>query len=98
MTGVRLQDRFVFGLLIGALIGYLASRRRELRSLVNRRRAAKHEIQDLTREQLYERAQAAEIPGRSTMNKDELREAVEEAEQSLRAGIAESARSWSEPT
>ncbi len=80
MTGVRLQDRFVFGLLLGALIGYLASRGRELLSLVNRRRAAKHQIQDLTREQLYERAQAAEISGRSTMNKDELRAAVEEAE------------------
>ena len=82
---------------MGALIGYLASRRRELRSLVNRRRAAKHEIQDLTREQLYERAQAADIPGRSTMNKDELRKAVEEAEQSFGAGIAESVRSSSEP-
>jgi DNA end-binding protein Ku len=74
--------RFLVGLVIGAVIGYVVAGRRELLTLVDYRRRAGSKDQDLTREQLYERAQAADIPGRSTMNKEELREAVEEADRS----------------
>jgi hypothetical protein len=74
--------KFLVGLVIGAVIGYVVAGRRELLTLVDHRRRASGKNQDLTREQLYERAQAADIPGRSTMNKEELRVAVEEADHS----------------
>ena len=35
------------------------------------------ELRDLTRDELYERAQAAGIPGRSGMSKDQLIDALE---------------------
>lgn len=35
------------------------------------------DIDDLTKEELYQRAQERDIPGRSQMNKDELKEALE---------------------
>lgn len=34
------------------------------------------ELEDATKEELYEEAQKQDIPGRSTMSKDELAEAV----------------------
>ena len=65
------------GLLVGLIVGYLVGRReKELRSLVARRRAAASISTELTKAELYERAQVAEIPGRSSMTKDELIEAV----------------------
>ena len=65
------------GLLVGLIVGYLVGRReKELRSLAARRRAATSISAEPTKAELYERAQAAEIPGRSTMTKDELRDAL----------------------
>jgi len=40
------------------------------------RRAAAAKLEDLTQDELYARAQAEEIPGRSEMSKDELVEAL----------------------
>lgn len=38
---------------------------------------SKKNVDDLTKEELYEEAQAKDIPGRSEMSKEELAEAVE---------------------
>lgn len=40
------------------------------------RTAVEHDIIDLTKDELYRRAQEADIPGRSSMNKEELAEAL----------------------
>jgi hypothetical protein len=77
--------RFLVGLVIGAAIGYGIAARGGVRGLLDRGRPAGDAEQEPTREQLYERAQAADIPGRSTMSKEELRVAVEEAERSASA-------------
>lgn len=45
-------------------------------------KAPEPEVDDSTKDELYERAQELDIEGRSTMNKAELQEAVE-AEESL---------------
>jgi hypothetical protein len=53
---------------------------RRFRNLLPSSAAARHgrpsSLQDLTRDELYARAQEAEIPGRSEMSKDELVEAL----------------------
>jgi hypothetical protein len=83
---------------IGVAIGYVLRGRDELQTLVNHRRATSSENEDLTREQLYERAQAADVPGRSSMNKEELRVAVDEAEGSSgAAGVETAGRSEDAP-
>ncbi len=40
--------------------------------------ADRRDLEELTKEELYERAQAADIPGRSSMSKDELIAALRE--------------------
>jgi hypothetical protein len=62
---------FLVGAILGAAIGALVRWRSTLISLPRRRRLGR-----LTKQQLYERAQEADIPGRSSMNKEELQEAV----------------------
>jgi hypothetical protein len=76
------MSRFVFGLLIGAVSGYLYATRlhlmtsasRQLRDLM--RRTAADELDSLSRDELYQRAQAEDVPGRSNMSKEELRDAL----------------------
>ena len=80
---------FFGGVVLGGVIGYLVGWRRELRTVVARRRAASREAEALTRAELYERAQAADIPGRSAMSKDELREALDAKTPSLGAEIVQ---------
>lgn len=43
------------------------------------RRRQQPQLEDLTKDELYERARAADIPGRSEMNKDELIRALRSA-------------------
>jgi hemerythrin superfamily protein len=43
-------------------------------------RAGRADVADLTRDELYERAKEADIPGRSGMTKDELAKAVQDAD------------------
>ena len=43
------------------------------------RRRVRPTLADLTKEELYHRAQEADIPGRGHMSKDELIKALEEA-------------------
>ena len=66
------------GLLLGLVIGYLLGWRRELATTLKRQRAARTELDTLSRDELYQRAQAEDLPGRSNMNKDELRDALDE--------------------
>ena len=62
--------------LVALILGYLAGRGEpQLRALAARRRTANQQA-DPTKAELYERAQAAGIPGRSSMTKDELRDAL----------------------
>ena len=77
--------RFVLGVASGAAVGFvIGARRNELRALARRRR-----VGAMSRHELYEQARAAEIPGRSKMTKDELRDAVEASQPSLGAEIIE---------
>lgn len=55
--------------LVGALAGAYASLFLSFRRL---RARAHSNLEGLTKEDLYKRAQAADIPGRSEMTKDEL--------------------------
>jgi DNA end-binding protein Ku len=71
------------GGVLGTAVALLFLRRRGAPAWVNgrisplRRRDAN--LQDLTRDELYERAQKADIPGRSEMTKDELIKALRAA-------------------
>ena len=77
--------KFLLGVVAGAAVGLvIGARRNELRALARRRR-----VDTLTRDELYEQARAAEIPGRSNMTKEELRDAVEASQPSLGAEIIE---------
>jgi hypothetical protein len=63
------------GLLLGLAAGYgLATRRELLRTL--RPQGSRSELDSLTRDELYKRAQAQDIPGRSSMSKEELHDAL----------------------
>ena len=68
----------IIGLLLGLVIGYLLGWRRELATTLKRQRTARTELDTLSRDELYKRAQAEDLPGRSNMNKDELRDALDE--------------------
>ena len=66
---VRGLGLFVAGVCLGAALASLALR---LRARATDRPEREPVLGDLTRDELYERAQAAEIPGRSGMSKDDL--------------------------
>jgi hypothetical protein len=66
----------LLGLLLGLVASYLLGRRRELAAALKERRDARTELGFLTRDELYKRAQAEDLPGRSTMSKDELQDAL----------------------
>ncbi len=68
--------RFVFGLLLGLVGGYLLGTRGEIISTLKSQRASRSELDSLSRDELYERAQAEDLAGRSSMNKEELRDAL----------------------
>jgi hypothetical protein len=69
---------------VSALIRTAPSRRQELTDIVNRVRPTDSSsgssrpaaLEDLTREELYARAQEADIPGRSEMSKEQLVDAL----------------------
>jgi hypothetical protein len=67
---------FVAGVWLGLGLAYLAVRLRGLRADATDRPGREPALADLTRDELYERAQAAEIPGRSGMSKDDLIDAL----------------------
>jgi hypothetical protein len=76
------MSRFILGLVVGGAAVYLVTWRTELLGKARQRRAAKVELDGLTKEQLYERAQKEDIPGRGSMSKDELRSALTESGES----------------
>jgi hypothetical protein len=59
------------GAALGLAAGVVATRLRP--------RAGVDSLEDLTKDELYERAKKADIPGRSDMNKDELVRALRAA-------------------
>jgi hypothetical protein len=69
---------------VSTLIATAPKRRQELTEMANRLRpthpssgaSGPASLEDLTREELYQRAQEADIPGRSEMSKQELVEAL----------------------
>lgn len=66
----------IIGLLLGLATGYLLGTRRELITTLKRQRASRTELDSLSRDDLYKRAQAEDLPGRSNMNKEELHDAL----------------------
>jgi hypothetical protein len=60
---------------VAALLAAVGARYREHLPAIGRADG----LEDLTKQELYERAQAADIPGRSEMNKDELIRALRAA-------------------
>jgi uncharacterized membrane-anchored protein YhcB (DUF1043 family) len=68
--------RRLIGPIIGVVVGYLIARRTELLNPIRALRSRKVELEGLTKDQLYERAQKAEIPGRSDMTKEQLIKAL----------------------
>jgi hypothetical protein len=72
------MNRLLIGGLIGTAVAVLFRRIAVLDLLRQRARAtgqAEH-LQTLTKDELYARAQEADIPGRSEMTKDELAKAL----------------------
>ncbi len=65
-----------FGLLLGLSGGYLLGTRRDLITDFKRQRASRAELDSLSRDELYKRAQAEDLPGRSKMSKEELHDAL----------------------
>ena len=60
----------------------LAARKQELLAQVQGQSAGRgsdEDLLDLTKEELYERAKEADIPGRSNMSKQELAQALQQA-------------------
>jgi hypothetical protein len=68
---------FVVGVAVGLLVGLAVAGTERLRRLLGRHGAAKQDLSELTRDELYERARAAGVVGRSGMNKDQLIAALE---------------------
>jgi hypothetical protein len=66
----------LLGLLIGLVGGYLIATRRQLITTLRRQRASRTELDSLSRAELYKRAQAEDLPGRSNMTKEELHDAL----------------------
>jgi hypothetical protein len=75
--------RFLFlGGALGLVVAFLLRNRDAVRgmldqTLLSRGRASN--LEDMTKDELYERAQKADIPGRSEMTKGELIEALRSA-------------------
>ena len=72
----------VLGGALGLVVAFLLRNRDAVRGMLdqtplNRGRASN--LEDMTKDQLYERAQKADIPGRSEMTKGELIEALRSA-------------------
>ncbi len=70
------MKRLAMGAILATLVAMLA-KRLPLEDL--RRRRVRPGLADLTKEELYQRAQEADIPGRGHMSKDELITALKEA-------------------
>ena len=68
--------RLAFGLLLGLAAGYLLGTRGEIITTLKRQRASRSELDSLSRDELYKRAQAEDLAGRSSMNKEELHDAL----------------------
>ncbi len=72
----------VAGFVASRVAPVVAGRARPLleagRSRLQRFRSGERPLEELTKEELYERAQVAEIEGRSTMSKEELIRALKE--------------------
>jgi len=66
-------------LAIGALLATAVAMVLKRLPLEELRRRLRPSLADLTKEELYHRAQEADIPGRGHMSKDELIKALEEA-------------------
>ncbi len=66
----------MFALMGGLVGGYWLAMRRERMATLKRRRASRTELDSLTREELYRRAQEQDLPGRSNMSKEELHDAL----------------------
>jgi hypothetical protein len=66
---------FLLGLLLGLAAGYGLATRREFLTTPGPQRSTR-ELDSLTRDELYRRAQAQDIPGRSSMSKEELHDAL----------------------
>jgi hypothetical protein len=76
--------RFLFaGGALGAVLAFLLFRKREtVRGVLDQTpldRGRVSNLEDLTKDELYARAQKADIPGRSDMTKDELIKALRSA-------------------
>jgi hypothetical protein len=72
----------VVGGALGAVLAFLLRKRDAVvgmldQSPLNRARGAN--LEDMTKDELYERAQKADIPGRSDMTKDDLIKALRSA-------------------
>ena len=72
----------VLGGTLGLVVAFLLRNRDAVRGMLdqtplNRGRASN--LEDMTKDQLYERAQKADIPGRSEMTKGELIKALRSA-------------------
>jgi hypothetical protein len=78
--GIGIVQRLIsllVGFAIGAVATHAAWRTGTAQRAMRRLRATGDDLSRLTREELYGRAQAAEIPGRSSMSKDDLVQALQ---------------------
>jgi hypothetical protein len=69
------MKRLIFRVGLGIALGSLIARSSFVSKLLGRT----SELEDLTKEELYRRAQEAEVEGRSAMTKGELVDALKEA-------------------
>jgi hypothetical protein len=72
--------RFLFlGGALGIVVAFLLRNRDAVRGLLDQtplKRGRVSNLEDMTKDELYERAQKADIPGRSEMTKSELIKAL----------------------
>ena len=72
--------RFLFlGGALGLVVAFLLRNRDAVRGMLDQtplKRGRGSNLEDMTKDELYERAQKADIPGRSEMTKSELIEAL----------------------
>ena len=78
----RLLKGLLAGAGIGTVLGLLFKRQDGQPPLLRRtiRFVKRSRLEDLTKDELYARAQEADIPGRSDMTKDELLQALAKAQ------------------
>lgn len=69
------MKRLAFGAILASLVAMVVKRL----PVDEFRRRFRPQLADLTKEELYQRAQEADIPGRGHMSKDELITALKEA-------------------